>query len=163
MMHFLDAYNGGDQNRLRHFFPAKAELQTWLYSMSRGGAQGKTEVGTDNRKKLLKYFADRHEQHDQMWLLSVKVTPSNSSSASRPNIDIVYSLARRADDLKPGPAGAKRPTIGKSVVDCKRQEIMLTSLETLPTKPKNTFASNRQCPEPADRHHNNVIVACTGR
>lgn len=147
---------------MRRFFPARAELQTWLYSMSRGGTQGRTEVGTDNRKKLLKYFAGRHEQHDQMWLLSVKVTPSNSSSTSRPSVDIVYSLARRADDLKPRPAEAKRPTIGKSIIDCKQQEIMLTSMETLPPRPENTFASNRQCPEPAGRNHN-VIIACTGR
>lgn len=160
MTHFLDAYNKDNQDQLRRLFPDRAELQTWLYSMNRGR---KPEVSVDNRKDLLNYFANRHGHHDRMRLLSIMATPSSRSSNSQPRVGIVYSLSRRAGDLEKGSAGLGWSTIGKSVIDCKRQEILLTSMDTSPVKPGDNFASNNQCPEPADRNHNNVIIACTGR
>jgi hypothetical protein len=165
MTHFLDAYNKGDQEQLRRFFPARAEVQAWLYSMNRGRSEAgdsESEVVADNRKALLRYFAERHERHDRMRLLSVVVGPSHASSGGRPRADITYSLGRRADDLERGLEGAERSVIGKGVIDCRRQKILLLSMGTLLAKPEDASTSAFRCPEPAGRNQGDDIAACTG-
>ncbi|WP_273844893.1 MULTISPECIES: hypothetical protein [Rubrobacter] len=159
MTHFLEAYNKGDQDRLSRFFVAKWEQTPWLYAMSRGR---KVEVGVDNRKDLLRYFAHRHEQHDRMLLLSIQVIPNSGISGGQPRGGIAYSLARRADDLEQGSVGTERLVEGKGAIDCRRQKFTLLTLTTLPVKPKYTRASTLQCPKPDGRNQDNAIVACTG-
>lgn len=75
---------------------------------------------------------------------------------------ITFLLARRADDLKKGPEGPERPTVGKGVIDCRRQKILRASIGTLPAKPKNTFDSVRVCRKLDGPNQGGTIVACTG-
>lgn len=128
MTHFVAAFNEGDESTLKRLFPRRATLTPWLFSVNRGS---KAEVSTDNLADLGAYFAERHTKNDRLELVSVEVRPSNASSGETVYADVTYTMNRRADDLGAAPGSAIR-TIGKSVVDCRRQVLVLTSLETRP-------------------------------
>lgn len=156
LTHFFDAFNRGYKGELSRFFPARAELLPWLYSVNRGSD---AEVSVDNRRDLLDYFAIRHAQRDRMRLLSVSVAPGNRSPGNETYADITYSLIRHANDLQEPSTEDGRITIGKSTVECRGQLIMLTSMETLPTGSKSS-ASFGQCPKSASEESEAAIKAC---
>ena len=126
MTHFVVAFNEGDEARLERLFPSKATLMPWLYSMNRGG---KAEVSTDNSRDLIGYFAERYRRHDQLELVSIEIRHSGATTDETAYADVTYSMNRRADDLRTV-SGAWRRTIGKSVMDCRRQVLAVSSLET---------------------------------
>lgn len=128
MTHFVAAFNEGDESKLKRLFPSRATLTPWLYSVNRGS---KAEITADNLADLVGYFAERHRKNDRLELVSVEVRPSNASSGETVYADVTYTMNRRADDLGAAP-GSETRTIGKSVVDCRRQVLVLTSLETRP-------------------------------
>ena len=75
------------------------------------------------------YFAERHRRHDQLELVSIEVRQSGATSDETAYADVAYSMNRRADDLRAA-SGSWHRTIGKSVMDCHRQVLVVTSLET---------------------------------
>lgn len=127
MTHFVAAFNEGDEPKLRRLFSSGATLTPWLYSVNRGS---EVEFSTDTLEDLIGYFAERRRKNDRLELVSVAVRSSNASSGEAAYADLTYSMNRRADDLQAGP-GSGRRTEGKSVLDCRRQVLVVTSLETL--------------------------------
>lgn len=126
MTDFVDAFNKGDEPRLERLFPERASLLPRLFAMNRGS---KIEFTTDKRDALIDYFTERHTKSDRLELVSVEVRQSNATSAEKAYADVTYSMNRRADDLQIAP-GAWRKTVGKSVIDCRRQVLTVTSLST---------------------------------
>ena len=126
MTHFVAAFNGGDQAKLERLFASKATLTPWLYSVNRGS---NVEFTSDNLGDSMRYFAERHKKNDQVELISVEVRPSSATSDGAAYVDVTYSMNRRAADLQ-AESGPWHRTEGKSVMDCRRQVLAVTSLET---------------------------------
>lgn len=126
MTHFVSAFNEGDGSKLKRLFPSRASVMPWLYSVNRGS---KVEFMTDNRDALIGYFAERHAKNDRLEVVSIEVRPSSATSNGTARADVTYSINRRADDLRDTSESHHRVT-GKSVMDCRRQVLVLTSMET---------------------------------
>jgi hypothetical protein len=95
-----------------------------------------------------------------MRLLSVMVSHDNRHSQRY--ADIVYTFVRQAADLKYGSVAHVRFAVGKGVIDCSQQKIMLWTMGTLPINRQNEVKAN-QCPKLTGRHPEDAVIACTGR
>jgi hypothetical protein len=116
---FLDAFNRGDLPALAGFFPAEAARRgvsepgkfNW-FSVS--GVAGVTAYSRD---EVFPYVAERHSRHERLELLQLEVAES-----WHPGADIVFDVARRADDVPAHVAG------GKGAVDCQNRTIFVWSM-----------------------------------
>ncbi len=121
IMNFFEAYNHGDQEKLSSYFPRTFQ---W-YSDEVDSVQFVTRPG--NRDDLLIYFAERHEQNEQLKLQSLSVTPPNKGGS---NVNIAFVYRRQAEDVLPGLDGVTRVGGGKGVITCQNQKIFVWSMAT---------------------------------
>ncbi len=159
---FFDAFNRGDHERLSGFFPLKAERVSWLYSVNEGNPEkGGRTFSTDNRDELLRYFSERHVHDERLQLQKVRISESGQPQADEKDIvNIVFTLTREADDLKPGLKGPKRIAAGKGVVACKEQEIAVWSMETFSAEDEGSRPPSVPCSEPSGWKPGAAVVAC---
>jgi hypothetical protein len=142
-MGFLDAFNRGDQAALTAFFPAEAKPPG---AVEPGEFHWFSAPGfvAYSRDQLLPYFAERHAQHERLQLLQLEV-----STSWHLGVDIVYDIARQADDIPAHVAG------GKGAIDCEERTIFVWSMgdhENLPNA-QATLAKVGEAPPPAQRPH----------
>ena len=72
---------------------------------------------------LWTYFAERHDQHETMRLASVRVSKQDTFVA---NMDL--RIYRSADDLPPSAGVPPGQAIGKGVMNCRDQKLLVVSL-----------------------------------
>ncbi len=128
IVRFIEAFNRGDQDRLARLFfrgAATGQSPSHWYSMTEGDprAGGRHFVAYD-LDVLLKYFAERRQQHEVMQLLKLQVNGWESTRGIVHFGPVVVS--RRADDLGDREFTAE----GKGAFHCREQAIIVWSLAT---------------------------------
>jgi hypothetical protein len=110
VVRFIDAFNRGDIAQLD-------QLVYQPFSLYATNAPGeRLNAQANDRDNLMAYFAGRHQQHEQLALISMDLTYSNSSKAG-----FWFRVMRSADDgLPPTRYG------GKGGVQCATVPISLT-------------------------------------
>ncbi|MDQ3044531.1 MAG: hypothetical protein M3R06_05190 [Chloroflexota bacterium] len=114
---FLDAFNRGDQEALARYFPSEvAEFPPEIGKFNWYGVGGPPNSFNPgftamNRDELLVYFAERHDQHEQMRLLQVEV------GEEWHGLGMTLDIDRRADDIPHHEAGVK------AAIDCPSETI----------------------------------------
>ena len=148
---FFKAFNEGNQKELSRFFVRQSPTPG-LYGTSED--RGKSGFGTHKRSELLRYFAERHEHKERLRLLSVDVAKS-----FRPNaVDISYALTRRADDFETRSDSSNRSAIGKAVIDCNKQMIIIWNMETL--EQESLASGYEPCKDPSAGNPDKAVIAC---
>ena len=159
IMRFFDAFNNGDQEQLDRFFGFESGFQ-W-YSVTEGDpSKGGRHFVAYNPEDLLAYFAERHQQHERLRLITVDV----AGPSWHGGVDIAYFLTRRADDLEPGLEGSERIVHGKGAINCEKQQIFVWSMgmpmvdEKQPSGP--LWREIGLCPDPPAGTPPTAVVAC---
>ncbi len=135
---FLDAFNRGDSAALRAFFPTVAaptaaaglpggdysgEKFVW-FSMTDNRLDGsKRHFGTFDLPPLWAYFAERHAHQERLRLARVKVGRQDATVA---NLEV--NFYRTADDVPPDAGRPPGQAIGKAVMNCRDQTLLVMSL-----------------------------------
>jgi hypothetical protein len=135
---FLDAFNRGDIAALHAFFPTVA-FPTVAPGLPGGDYSGEKFVWysmTDERLDFSKrhfvtfdlpplwaYFAERHTHQERLRLAHVKVSRQEATVA---NLEV--NFYRTADDLPPDAGFPPGQAIGKVVMNCRYQTILVMSL-----------------------------------
>ena len=130
---FLDAFNRGDLEALRTFFPAREagrgiadhtrEKFVW-YSMTDQRLDGsKRHFVAYDLPALWTYFEDRHARQERLRLASLDVRPQGAVTA-----DLTVNLHRTADDVPPDAGYPPGQATGKAVVNCRDHTILVWSL-----------------------------------
>lgn len=170
---FIDAFNGGDQERLaRRFFvsegPSPPDFSqrgyypwSW-YSVSEVGAGGRIQDGfvTYNQGELLRYFAERHEQGERLELLKVSATRAGVLD-EKGNVGFVYVLTRDAEDLEPGLGGPDRIATGKGAINCASRRIFVWDMEMKMEETRSAReATGWLCTDPPGWRPGKAVVTC---
>ncbi len=140
LLRFLDVFNRGDQRQVTTFF---TPTFSWYVVSDRIGG-----VQVSSRDELLKYFARRHAQHEQLRLRKIRVTGSNPPG----NGEILFLLTRQADDLGGRDKRALVET-GKGSISCQKQTIDVWAMD-------GGGDHFRECPEPAQAAPSGAVIAC---
>ncbi len=135
---FLDAFNRGDQAALRTFFPTVAfptvgpNLPGGDYSHEKFVWYSMTDERLDFSKRhfvtfdlppLWAYFAERHTHQERLRLARVQVSRQEADVA---NLEV--NFYRTADDVPPDAGRPPGQAIGKAVMNCRDQTILVMSL-----------------------------------
>ncbi len=131
---FLAAFNRGDQEALRTFFPTIAagrsvtdysgEKFVW-YSMTDQRPDGsKRHFVAYDQPALWTYFAERHAQHEMLRLASVTIQVNQQDPF---NANMSLFLHRTADDLLPDAGFPPGQATGKVVMNCRDQTLRVFS------------------------------------
>jgi hypothetical protein len=125
---FFAAHSRGDLAALRRFFPNQDSgtggpdnITThfqWFSVTEARPQQGRQHLSVYRLEDLWAYFAARQEQREWMQLTRVTVNEVTPDGVAQ----IVYALAREADDLPP------HAMSGKGAVNCKDQTIIVWSM-----------------------------------
>lgn len=129
---FIAAFNRGDQVDLARFFPAKGSdphdpahawygdpnQLRWFTLVRANPGRGINALNLYTRETLLVYFAERHQQHERMRLVSLTINPAGSTPSAAA---INFRVARQANDLP----GGIFP--GKGGINCAQGTIYLWS------------------------------------
>jgi hypothetical protein len=135
---FVDAFNRGDIDALRTFFPSVA-FPTVATGLPGGDYSGEKFVWfsmTDERldfsrrhfvtfdlPPLWAYFAERHAHQERLRLAHVKVGRQESTVA---NLEV--NFYRTADDVPPDAGRPPGQSTGKAVINCRNRTILVMSL-----------------------------------
>jgi hypothetical protein len=124
---FLRAVNQDDRRLLKSFFPARSAhlLGTHTVSIDLNVLQDYMVIGpggrhfeTDRREALLAYFARRHQHHEVLRLLSLRLTDV-TYYAGTPGVGLGFRLVRKADDV------LRSVMDGKGEINCTRGEFAI--------------------------------------
>ncbi len=167
---FLDAFNQGNRDELGHFFGenfqwysvSEHDTQTGqlirhvVYIADEFNRQDETarRLRNEEIKRLLDYFAERHDQHEQMHLLEVAAAGGGG--------DMFYKIRRRADDLAAELWGPDFFARGKGFVNCQNQTIDVWSMAMNTPRPSTPEAHDViVCPTPAANWSEDAVLACS--
>ena len=125
---FLDAFNRGDQEQLARAFPERLE---WYSVTDLGPGGHPRHFVTHDRASLLIYFSERRRQNEQLTLRELSVTSDGNGEGAQ----IVYIIARRADDLPANLGGPEGLAQGKGAVNCRTGTVYVWSLGHGPNAP----------------------------
>ncbi len=159
-MNFFDAFNRGDQAQLAKVVLASKDRNIhpsrW-YSVTESDPQnGGNHFVAYDTDKLLRYFAQRHQQHERLSLLMVEVAYRGNGV-----VDFVYALKRQTDDIEPGPEGLVRNIHGKGAIDCGEQKIRTWSMAmSALDDPDSRTVYWPACPRPSGWKPGTPVVAC---
>ncbi len=170
---FVDAYNGGDGERLAQtFFIAEGPSPSGLseegyypwswYSVSEVGKGGKVEGGfiTYDEAALMNYFARRHEQGERMRLLKLSLTQTGILGNDA-NVGFISVLTREADDLDPVLGGPDHVAFARGAVNCEAGWIFAWSMEMRSTETRDARdAAAWLCTDPPGWRPGDAVVAC---
>jgi hypothetical protein len=130
---FLAAFNEGDMSALRAFFPATATGQSVVdysgekfvwYSMTDNRLDGsKRHFVTFDLPTLWAYFAERHAHQERLRLATLRVGRQEATVA---NLEVKFY--RTADDVPPDAGVPPGQAIGKAVMNCRDQTLLVMSL-----------------------------------
>jgi hypothetical protein len=125
VMRFFDAVNRGDLAQIDRLFaigagPAGRKPQGWYSVDYSPPGQATRQFAAFTQSELLAYFRERHEQHEQLRLVSLQVR----SPTWHGGVDVTYLLGRHADDI----IGEERSYGGKGAINCARQQIFVWSM-----------------------------------
>jgi hypothetical protein len=128
IMRFFDAYNQGDQEQLREFFPPAAlgdtsggddnAFQRFYASASSSNAGNGFVYEWQVGDNLLNYFAKRHTAGERLELLQLKVGPSLDGHGA----EWFATSLWMADDV------SERVARGKGRMTCNNQQIILFNM-----------------------------------
>jgi hypothetical protein len=173
VIEFVDAFNRGDGERLSRLFfvsegPSPPDFSeagyypwSW-YSVSEIGEGGRIEDGfvTYNQGEMLRYFAERHRQGEQLGLIKVSSTHAGLLEEES-NVGIVYVLTRDAEDLAPGLGGPSRIAFGKGAINCESRRIFAWSMEMRVGDERTPRqAAGWLCIDPPGWRPGKAVVAC---
>jgi hypothetical protein len=173
VIEFVDAFNRGDGERLSQLFfvsegPSPPDFSeagyypwSW-YSVSEIGVGGRIEDGfvTYNQGEMLRYFAERHRQGEQLGLIKVSSTHAGLLEEES-NVGIVYVLTRDAEDLAPGLGGPSRIAFGKGAINCESRRIFAWSMEMRAGDERTPReAAGWLCTDPPGWKPGTAVVAC---
>ncbi len=168
---FLNALNRGNREEITRFFGGNFQwysvgeyntqdaqfIRRISYVVEESNTGGGTTSGPRDEiiEQLLDYFAERHEQHEQMQLLEIASIGGGG--------DISYKIQRRADDLDVELWGPDFMAEGKGVVDCENQTVDVWSMamNTPPPASSDTDVMRSVvCPTPVVNPPQNAVLAC---
>ena len=173
LISFVDAFNRGDQAVLsRIFFLSKGpsppdfsdrayDPWSW-YTVSNVEPSGKIVSGfvTYDQSDLLRYFARRHTQGEQLRLLKVSLTQTGLLGKDD-NVGFVYVLNRTASDLDPKFGGPARIASGQGAINCKNRRIFAWRMDMkVGDNRTSREASNWLCTDPPGWKPGKAVVAC---
>jgi len=171
---FVNAFNSGDQATLgRTFFlsegpspPDFAErgYDPWSwYTVGTVEEGGKIETSfvTYNQGELLRYFARRHREGEQLRLLKISLTQTGLLGKDD-NVGFVYVLNRTASDLPRGLGGPASIAIGQGAINCPNRRIFTWRMD-MKTEEHRTSreAATWLCTDPPGWRPGEAVVACT--
>jgi hypothetical protein len=171
---FVEAFNSGDQAVLSRVFflsegPSPPDFAdgpydpwSW-YTVGEIEPSGKIVNGfvTYDQGELLDYFAERHEQGEQLRLLKLSLSQTGLLG-KEDNVGFVYVLNRSARDLQPGLGGPAHIASGQGALNCKNRRIFTWRMD-MRTGDKRTSreAVNWLCTDPPGWKPGEAVVACT--
>ncbi len=148
---FLDAFNRGDQKALSSYFQQKYDPYN---SADRGFRWYTMDKQSEyNITDLMRYFRERHKQHERLSLLSVKVSRGGLWGKAQ----VEFALVRLADDILPMPEGVSYNGYGIGTIDCRSRTIEVWNVG--PPLARNSFP----CPAPPAWNPGDSVLACASR
>jgi hypothetical protein len=170
---FVDAFNSGDQASLSRIFfvsegPSPPDFAERAYYPWSWYTVGKVEVGgkiesgfvTYDQGELLRYFAERHKQGEQLRLLKVSLTRTGLLGKDD-NVGFVYVLNRDARDLEPGLGGPARIASGQGAINCTNRRIFAWRMDMMAEDHRTgREAANWLCSDPPGWKPGDAVVAC---
>ena len=167
---FLNAINRGNREEISRFFGDNFQwystgeyntqdrrfIRRVSYMAEESNTGGGTISGPRDEiiEQLLDYFAERHEQHEQMQLLEI---------ASVGGGNVYYEIRRRADDLDVELWGPDFVAEGKGFVDCENRTVDVWSMAMntpLPASSDTDVMRSVVCPTPMVNPPQNAVLAC---
>jgi hypothetical protein len=100
---FIRAFNGGDSELLDRLY-AKAPDFKWY---STGGPGVRLAPAAMDRSSLVRYFARRHARGERLTLRTFRFNGNTNTPPLKPYGNFVFTLTRRASDLRPTPYHGK--------------------------------------------------------
>jgi hypothetical protein len=173
VLSFVYAFNSGDQAVLSRIFflsegPSPPDFAdrpydpwSW-YTVSKTEPGGKIVSGfvTYDQGELLDYFAERHEQGEQLRLLKVSLTQTGLLGRDD-NVGFIYVLNRNARDLEPGLGGPAHIASGQGALNCKNRRIFAWRMDMRTEDQRtNREATNWLCTDPPGWKPGKAVVAC---
>ena len=171
---FVEAFNGGDRERLaRTFFvaegPSPSEFSeegyypwSW-YSVSRVGREGRVEGGfvAHDERLLMRYFARRHEQGERLRLLKVSLTQTGILGNDA-NVGLIAVLTREAEDLEgDGFGGPDNVAFARGAINCEGGWIFAWTMEMRSAETRDAReASSWLCKSPPGWRPGDAVIAC---
>jgi hypothetical protein len=168
VVRFFTAFNLGDQDTLKDFFPTR-RIDDGMPGQSQRETMRNFQwysVSPDftghEIDEVLSYFKRRHEQNEVLRLVTISIRRAGSGSFAaerNPPGEAVFVVLRSASDLAPG--GQDRsdeiPHFGKGLIDCRREKIILWAMG----EQRNALTlARRMCPPSNGNHTDETVVAC---
>lgn len=135
---FLDAFSRGDETALAAAIPEEAGGDAFPGEGRFGwlSVYGPTGEFATSRAEVIAYARARHAHHERIRLLQFEA----SGSWWDPGVDIVFDLAREADDLPAHVVG------GKGSLDCAGGTIVVWSIGEREVVPDDWFGTGTPIP-----------------
>ena len=171
---FVDAFNRGDQAVLSRIFflsegPSPPDFAdgpydpwSW-YTVGEIEPSGKIVNGfvTYDQGDLLDYFAERHEQGEQLRLLKLSLTQTGLLGRED-NVGFVYVLNLSARDLEPGLGGPAHIASGQGALNCENRRIFTWRMDMRTQDQRtNREAADWLCTDSPGWKPGKAVVACT--
>ncbi len=146
---YLAAFNAGDLQALRRFFPRSPEpaASSWYAVAARDSAGVATGTFTADPEQFLSYTAERHQRGERLEPLEfVAIHSLDNPDGQAERVSVTAALLRQADDL------LARPVLAQLQLTCPDRTILVLSLgdsasNVLPDKPEAVlFEALRQRP-----------------
>jgi len=146
---FLDAFNRGDEARLRRFF--HRDESGWKFQWYRLGDVGFYPADAE---ELFAYFERRHEHHERLRLVK-----AGMGTRQPGHVGGFLILERSADDLG---RGSEEPQLihGKADLDCETQTINLWSMTGKKVDGEVDVRAPWPCPIPPDWKPAEAAIVC---